>query len=70
MLGRGARTDALRKEAKTICPRKQKEYEENTFKSFDIDTREMKCGNFMKGRVTLRGAFNQELQYVGIRLGT
>jgi hypothetical protein len=46
------------------------EYEGIPFKSFDTDALKMKHGNFMKECVTLSWTFNQELRYVGARLGT
>jgi hypothetical protein len=74
MLQRGTRANIpeyvdARKAAKAICHRKKKEYEENIFISIKIDTLEIKYENFTKGCTILREVFNQESQYVGIRLG-
>jgi hypothetical protein len=58
------------KKQKLYAAERKRNMRKISFKSFKTDLQEMKKENFMKECITLRWAFNQELWYVRIRLGT
>jgi hypothetical protein len=48
----------------------KEEYGENVIQELQDIYLRNEVWKFMKGCVTLKGTFNQELRYVGLRLGT